>query len=201
LIGADRILHTRVATLQGVYDWLNKDTGCRLQNLNRRFGFEQPVCRVCDVCRRKPTRVLAARAEIVVQKTNHSINQAMRVLKMLAEKCIVCNRSTCNGETCMDRKSCYRCGQSHYQKDCKDIKTAGVVLKQKACSACYDFVGRRDFEMHDSKTCPLKRRLRRVVFDRYNPSEGSFAPFLNNIYGNLDSFYSFVAALEPGKRK
>lgn len=196
LIDDDQELFTRVGSMRGVYDWLVLDDRCRIQNLARRFGQDRPQCRICDVCRGKPTRTLAARAEMVVDKTNQVSNQAVRVLKLLLEKCILCNDCECNGEKCLKNRLCFRCGQPHLSKLCKDKDTVSRVLHNKACFQCLDMGERRGYVTHDAANCPLQRRLRRLVFSRFEPAIKTYAVYLNSIYGNLESFYTFIASFD-----
>jgi hypothetical protein len=202
LIGDDGLdLYTRVCSMRGIYDWLVLSPGCRIKNLAARYGYHRPECRFCDVCRGNPTRLLATRAKIVVAEKNTIINSAVRVLKQLANKCLHCMDEACGGEKCMKGLCCYRCGQPHNSRSCKDKDVASQVLYQRACFHCFDFFGRRDYRNHECNDCPLQRRLRRIVFAKYNPNDGSFSQFLNQIYADQNSFYAFVASFELMKKR
>jgi superfamily II DNA/RNA helicase len=189
LIGDDKLLFTRVLSMLGIYNWLVKDKGCRIKNLARRYGFERPDCRFCDVCRGKPTRLLAARADKVVAKTNDTVNRALRVLRRLEEKCLHCELSSCNGEVCMKGLMCFRCGQPHQSRLCKDKETASEIMNHRACYRCFDLFERRDYRSHDPTECPLGRKLRRMVFARFLPRNGSFSLFLRLGTRFSSSFY------------
>jgi superfamily II DNA helicase RecQ len=196
LIGNDKELHTRVASVRGLHDWLVNDKGCRIQNLARRYGFEKGQCRVCDVCRGSVIRPLVARAEKKVRKSTATMNRGMVVFMQMLEKCLFCNKKSCTGESCLG-KNCYRCGGKHFTKACLNGETATKVLEGKACYHCFDLYERRGYTNHDMKNCPLKRRLRRMVFSKFNSSTGDFGSFLNSIFCEKDSFYTFLASLEP----
>lgn len=200
LIADDQILFKRVATNSGLYEWLVKDEGCRIKNLARRYGFQRPQCRFCDICRGRPIRRLATAAESSQQCVNTKKNLATLVLKQLSEKCFFCGEISCDGDGCLGN-SCYRCGKQHYSKNCREPKAASNVLNGRACYHCFDYYARQGYTNHDVKTCPLKRRLRRMVFDRANSSKTKFLTFLNTIYSDEASFYKFVASLEPVSAK
>jgi superfamily II DNA helicase RecQ len=196
LIGDDRELHTRVGTTRGLYYWLSQDVGCRIKNLGVRYGFVRNECGFCDVCRGSPIRKLAARAQDVLDKDTATLNRAMLVLTQLTEKCLNCGKASCEGESCMGN-DCYRCGGTHYSKNCREKLTAGKVLEGKACYDCYDLYGRRGYMNHNKENCPLKRRLRRMVHAKCKSTKQNFGSFMTTIYSEATSFYTFVASLSP----
>jgi hypothetical protein len=199
LIAEDRQLHTRVLTSRGIYDWLVVETGCRIQNLARRIGQVRQACRICDACRSRPTRMLAAAAEKQVMEANSLENRALLVLKRLGEKCLFCKRTTCDGEECMGKRDCFCCGKQHFRSTCKDKESAKMILRNVGCFQCFDLYGRRGFSHHAFDKCPLQRRLRRLVFARFSNSKLGFDQFLNGIYGSKQLFHAFLDSFEEGR--
>lgn len=195
LVGENENYFVKVATISGLYDWLSHDNGCLVKNLSERYGINRVECRVCDGCRGQPTRRLARTARTEAVRDNVTANRAMLVLKKMMERCLHCGMGSCNGESCMERR-CFRCGKGHPRGTCKESNTASLVLKGKACYQCFDLYQRRDYQNHDATTCPLKRRLRRMIFARTENLTSSFVKSLSGIYSDENAFYTFVASLE-----
>ena len=198
----DKELYLRVSGIRSLHDWMFLDKGCRLQNLSHRFGMrERPKCDVCDACRGTPTRTLAASSNRRILQSNEVRNRTMNVLKALLDECLNCSSNQCNGETCM-RNLCYRCGsKSHYTSRCPDEKTAEKTLHSRACYHCFDLYNRRGFSNHNKESCPMKRRLRRMVFAKWPQSGSTYEVFLSSNFCSEEAFCTFVASLSVPSNK
>jgi superfamily II DNA helicase RecQ len=198
----DKSLFLQVASIRGLHKWLFLDQGCRLQNLAIHFGTSRRGrCGICDVCCGTVTRTLSAAATTRFEKHNGIRNKAMVVLKALLESCLYCQRESCEGEGCM-KNLCYRCGSpKHFTRQCLDGKTAEDLLHARACYHCFDLYNRRGYSNHNSSDCPLKRRLRRMVFAKWPATTTTYKSFLSSNFCSEEAFCSFVASLGTGSEK
>ena len=111
----------------------------------------------------------------------------------LQYRCLLCGSTTCNGECA---SGCYRCGsQSHRYTVCTyNTKRLGKILSNKGvCYGCFDT---RQHLMvdHDMKSCPLKRRLKRLVFLDHQRRGSSFDEYLRQLYSSEMNFVRMVAS-------
>jgi hypothetical protein len=139
-------------------------------------------------------RAAAAGQRLVDRQSLHR-NQAQCVLLALQEKCLFCKDRSCDGEQCMAYGSCFTCGRGHLSKHCTDKKTPRAALVGIACYQCFDLYERHGCQPHDAANCPLKRRLRRLIFTK--TSDASLAVVLGKIYSTQDAFHEFLATFEP----
>ena len=73
--------------------------------------------------------------------------------------CVVCEKKECNGETCLPKYVCFKCGEKGHQANkCKSVTWLKQCLSGLACFECLQR-GRG----HSRGDCPLKRRLRRLI--------------------------------------
>jgi hypothetical protein len=111
----------------------------------------------------------------------------------LQYRCLLCGSTTCNGECA---SGCYRCGsRSHSYTVCTYNTTRlGKILSNKGvCYGCFDT---RQHLMvdHDMKSCPLKRRLKRLVFLDHQRRGSSFDEYLRQLYSSEMNFVRMVAS-------
>ena len=119
--------------------------------------------------------------------------KAKWVFLELQYRCIPCGKSFCNGECA---GGCYRCGsQNHKYTVCTyDITRLAKILPNKGvCFGCFD-TRQRLMTTHDIKSCPLKRRLKRLVFLDYQKRGGNFDVYLRQLYSSEMSFLRMVAS-------
>jgi superfamily II DNA helicase RecQ len=189
----------KVGTLRGIYSWATKDTGCRVVALSNRFGLlGASNCNVCDRCRGTPVAKMAAVAKTKVNTAVARENKALPVLKRLEVMCLVCGKVSCNGENCLGKGACFKCGGQHFSKNCTDSDFTSV-LNSRACYSCLDLHDRRDYRTHDMKDCPLQKRLRRMFIEAWRKevkanSRKSFVTFVTSNLIDNERFYGFVAS-------
>jgi superfamily II DNA helicase RecQ len=183
-----------VGTFRGLHDWAVNDTGCRIMALNRRFGNPLGTkCNVCDKCRGSPVAHIAVMTSAQVSSNVSMEHEALRVLRHLKTCCMVCQAVRCVGE-CKTQGKCYKCGSNHPTKTC--TTDFSNMLQARGCYYCLDLHDRRDYETHEVRTCPLKRRLRRMIIDAYHRRKGKpmkFDSFATSILCDNNHFYAFIA--------
>jgi superfamily II DNA helicase RecQ len=109
-----------VGTYFELYRWATTDAGCRVVALSNRFGIlGVSNCNVCDPCRGTPVAKTAAVARTKADAAVTNENKALLVLKRLETMCLVCRKSSCDGETCLGKSKCYKCGGEHFAYKCK----------------------------------------------------------------------------------
>ena len=176
----------------------NFDEGCRIVALSTRFGLPGVSdCKACDRCHGTPVAKMAAAAKTKVDTDISNENKASPVLKRLESMCLVCRSHGCDGEGCLGRNKCFKCGGPHYSKDCSDFDFTSL-LHSRACFSCLDLHSRREYQTHDKGMCPLKKRLRRVFIEAWRTCPGTSSPttfvsFVTSIMCDKEHFYRFLA--------
>jgi superfamily II DNA helicase RecQ len=187
----------KVGSLCAFYRWAMNDPGCRVVALSNRFGLPGASnCDVCDRCLGTSVAKMAAKAKTKVDAVVTCENKALFVLKRLETMCLVCRKESCNGEACLGKGACYRCGEKHYSAGCSVPNGLKPVLKSRACYACLDLHTRRDYRTHDMRSCPLEKRLLRIIIEawRSDLKKKSFETFVTEIMCDNEHFYGFVAS-------
>jgi hypothetical protein len=111
----------------------------------------------------------------------------------LLYRCLVCGKSTCNGECA---GGCYRCGsRSHSYSICTydSIRLAKLLPNKGVCFGCFD-TRQHCMEEHNMMSCPLKRRLKRLVFLDHQRQSKNFDRYLRELYSSEMSFVRMVAS-------
>jgi hypothetical protein len=130
--------------------------------------------------------------------------QESRITKVLCRKakwvfielqyrCVACGKTICNGECAA---GCFRCGSRHHRSNvCTyDANRLSKLLSNKGvCFGCFD-TSQHLMESHDMKSCPLKRRLKRLVFLDHQRHGNDFGEYLRNLYSSEMSFVRMVAS-------
>lgn len=191
LVPNNAALWKTFGSIDGLHGWLVEEEGCRIASLSRRFGKRRHDCGMCDRCKGEPVRVAAVANSVAIQKRNEKMNKALNLLRRLEQQCVVCKRNDCNGENCLPKRSCFRCGGSHFVSQC--MVDWGQVLQNKGCYFCLD-IHRPGYRTHDPQSCPLQRRLKRLVIESFSKSNsGDIAAFYSRIASDKASFFSFLA--------
>jgi hypothetical protein len=133
----------------------------------------------------------------VSEETNNAEKELRRKAKWvfceLQYRCLLCGSTICNGE-CVP--GCYRCGsRSHSYTVCTyDTVRLGKILPNKGvCFGCFD-TRQHLMVNHDMKSCPLKRRLKRLVFLDHQKRGSTFDEYLRQLYSSEMSFVRMVAS-------
>lgn len=119
--------------------------------------------------------------------------KAQWVFLELQYRCIACGKSICNGEC---GSGCFRCGdRSHNSSVCSyNVIRLGKILANKGvCFGCFD-TRQHLMKEHDMKKCPLKRRLKRLVFLYHQKDGKKFDDYLRTLYSSEMSFVRMVAS-------
>lgn len=196
-----------VCSENGLDRWAVKDTGCRIVAMSKRFGVDEVAdCKVCDQCRGMPVAMMAVAAREQVRAKTQMENKALLVLQLLKVRCIICKQVSCDGQGCIAKFACYRCGGTdHRRKDCPNVEPLRMVMESRGCYYCLDFCKRRDYDHPDleKKTipkCPLQLRLRRLFIAAWRKDKSGidFAEFVGQRTSNLEKFYQFVGSHDNG---
>ncbi len=136
-------------------------------------------------------------AKLSADKQRSQEQQIMRraecVFSELAYRCIACSRADCIGEC---GRGCYRCGDlMHQTNTCTyNVTRLSTILCNKGvCFGCFD-TKQRGIDTHNIKECPLKRRLKRLMFLDREKKQGIFEDYLRSLYASELSFLDMVAS-------
>ena len=122
---------------------------------------------------------------------------ADNVFRELLYRCIICGSAACIGEC---GRWCYRCGDPlHDTNSCSfTIKKLSLILANKGvCFGCFD-TRQRGIDYHTMKDCPLRRRLRRLLFADRARRKIQFEPYLRLIYTDEMTFLNIVSTFSDG---
>jgi DEAD/DEAH box helicase/Zinc knuckle len=175
----------------GIHEWVNSD-GCLVKNLSLLFGKYVSDCGICNICRGLKRQ---ASVNTVSIRRDETIRlQAKDILRQLELQCLVCKSSECDGEGCLVIGVCYVCGGSgHFRRDCQ-LKWSSILGK-RGCHSCSDIFGREEFRQHQPTECPLKRRLRRILFHFLDSKKPVSRPtMVSSIFSEEMSFFKFLAS-------
>lgn len=136
------------------------------------------------------------------QIRSEDISQVSKILRRKAKwvfcellyRCLHCGTATCNGELCL--KACYRCGQrNHNTNGCvfNKVKLGKILENKGVCFGCFD-TRQHDMKKHDVLNCPLRRRLKRLLFLDRERKQVGFEDYLRKLYASELSFVSTVAS-------
>jgi hypothetical protein len=131
--------------------------------------------------------------------------ETMKVSKLLRRKakwvfgellyrCLACGKADCNGEMCLN--ACFRCGNKfHNSNACcfNNGKLLKILPNKGVCFGCFD-TRQHTMTKHDMLACPLKRRLKRLLFLDHERKGNSFEEYMRQLYSSELSFVSFVAS-------
>jgi hypothetical protein len=132
-------------------------------------------------------------SEVQNRATKVLCRKAKWVFSELQYRCIACGKSFCNGECA---GGCYRCGsRSHRYTICTyDASRLAKILPNKGvCFGCFD-TSQHVMSSHDMKSCPLKRRLKRLLFLDHQRRGNDFEEYLRELYSSEMSFVCMVAS-------
>ena len=200
LVPPDITTFKKFAAMCGLHDILCEQQGCLLVNVSKSFGKKRRQCGVCDYCVSSPMKQSANYAKAHAETTIRSKHDASSIWRSLIVKCPVCQSTNCDGDTCFPLDLCYQCGaKDHKRKDCKVDWT--TVLRGKACYYCFDPFHREGYVNHtakDKEGCPLKRRFKRLLFQRCRlKGDQNIREFVAGIFSEEDKMNSFLASTKP----
>jgi hypothetical protein len=115
------------------------------------------------------------------------------VFRELLYRCLFCGSSTCVGEC---GRGCYRCGDRlHHTNGCSyTFKKLSLILANKGvCFGCFD-TRLRGIEHHTMKDCPMRRRLKRLLFVDRERRKVQFEQYIRLIYTDEMSFLRVVSS-------
>lgn len=217
LLSSDDIcLYKATMTSGGVRDWLMEaikgQKDCALKMLSNFFGKERENCGACLFCRSISTTNVQAEAARRIELERKNQQATERVLRKLALVCLACKQVYCRGipilkgkgskllaenrGCCFSWKNCYRCGVSNHDRktQCFD-KT---YLNNIACCECWVFKGVPGWQRHDTASCEVQGRLRRLLshyFTEFKVSS-TFKDYIEGIYTSPETFCQFMATME-----
>lgn len=201
----NRDVFLAVASQQSVRDCFN-DSRCLLVAISERFGVPRAIdCGVCTNCRGAPVAQAALRAthqRNVAVEADHAVKSLMR---QLADRCFFCREADCDGQSpgCFGRGRCYKCGSlDHAVKQC--TVSFESILNGRGCFSCLDMNDRSGYERHtpNHKTCPLKKRLRRLLIESHGKTAATGEPttfdkYCQQVYSSRASFATFIQENRP----
>ena len=124
----------------------------------------------------------------------HLCREAKWVFCELLYRCMVCGTAACNGEMCLN--ACYRCGDRYHKTNvCTfgNTRLAKILANKGVCFGCFD-TNQHTMVKHVMVKCPLKRRLKRLMFLDHDRKGSSFDDYLRKLYSSELSFVTMVAS-------
>jgi hypothetical protein len=188
-----------VCTIEGIRDWIYSDVGCRMKSLSARFGYASNECKVCDRCNASPTQIMCVEAKKKEIEENKMLNSAITMLAKMERVCIVCVSEKCNGENCLGKNICYKCGSNRHLSSVCNFRV-NDILQRRGCFFCFDLYIRQGYTNHDKSTCPLQRRLKRLLIEGFRKSKtSSFLEYVCKHLASEDSLYHFLGTFSTQK--
>jgi len=159
--------------------------------LSTNCGKPSPTKRSCTVANNvlKGQQVAEAENKTIIVLSR----KAQWVFDELAYRCLACCKSTCNGECAV---GCFRCGdRSHRHAGCKYTASylAKLLPNKGVCFGCFN-TRQHKMKEHDMISCPLKRRLKRLLFLDRQKQGLEFDDYLCQLYSGEMSFVRMVAS-------
>ena len=118
---------------------------------------------------------------------------ADNVFRELLFRCVLCGEAACIGEC---GRWCYRCGDRYHSTNSCSFtpkKVALILANKGVCYGCYD-TRQRGTEYHKMKDCPLRRRLKRLLFVDREKRNIQFEDYLRLIYADEITFLKVVSS-------
>ena len=169
-------------------------------------------CGACPYCCTIPLTTLKSQANNEIELAGKLESAAQRVLSNLASACLVCNKPACRGipflsgtgskskpenqQLCFEWKMCIACGVgTHDRIRCPFNKT---YMNNRACCECWVFKGVAGAAKHETHSCPVKGRLRRLLSHTFVTAKvpGTFQAYIEQIYTSGESFCRFLSSQE-----
>jgi hypothetical protein len=202
-------------TSGGVQEWhmiaSHGQVDCALKILSSTFGKMRTNCGACPFCRRIPITTAQSEAACRIATNRRNEQSTGRVLEKLALICLVCKKDNCRGlpilkmgqtktlpenrGCCFSLANCYQCGVSRHNRDhCFDKS----YLNKIACCECWVFKGVPGSTRHETRHCPVKGRLRRLLSDHFLRFKvrTSFKDYIETIYTSSSTFCEFMSSIE-----
>jgi hypothetical protein len=174
-----------------------------------------------NLCRINPyinNRVSEKANTMVENQTNTAIHQTMEGIKekktsenlcqWLTANCGHCNKPgrECDGDKCV--KGCFSCGGRHRSSNCayhqkqeggKSVKE--FLVQRRVCIFCYGWMNGELHGVEKGATiselrCPMKKRLRALVYLRGRDANGTFLEFIKATYASEEIFNKFLCSLK-----
>lgn len=134
-----------------------------------------------------------------ITKTASSSNSSIRpvivqdfeiCMLALNMRCVVCKRSECDGEKCLNG-ACFKCGErGHGFGKCVAFRESKKALDGLTCFHCLD----KSADNHEAMSCPKNRRLRRLIMKGGLLKLGK-SKELNSIYQDMHEWKVYIGKL------
>lgn len=143
-----------------------------------------------------PSKVVTIRK---VSEGNSKVTKTQRrnakwVLSELLYRCLACGMADCNGELCL--QACFRCGDRYHKHNACSFDTAKhkkILGNKGVCFGCFDTL-QHTMVLHDMFKCPLKKKLKRLLFLDRERKGMEYEKYLRQLYASELSFVSTVAS-------
>ena len=169
---------------------------CRIQFIYRQFKLQGRACGTCDRCVKRPIEIARRQAQAAETAKVPILHQAIAVITAMKEKCLICKKHDCAGLTkysCYKQRKCINCNASdHTVSACKF--QVGTVTARRACYKCWMYKNVAGATYHEPDACPVKYRLRRMVFITAERQNISVKECLTKIYASEESYLTWVAS-------
>jgi hypothetical protein len=174
---------------------------------NGKRPFVRP--RLLSVPRKIDKNTIQQATNAATSRTNvasQARKTALRICEWLSANCHNCKQNGCDGDMCS--KGCFCCGSTkHFARECAlhPTQKGNRILKdflvgRKICVFCY---GWKTDEAHgvpkggkmQDLRCPMKKRLRAILFSRGRLATGDFLDFIRETYASEETFITFLCSL------
>jgi len=156
--------------------------GCIMVGLHKQLGVETTDCGICSYCKHSSNsfrdRETATESEDLHQDNKKFVLQYLRII---AQRCIVCNSSTCNGFKCVPKNGqssnhyCFKClgytgagSKNFHRRDECACSSSNTNTQGKSCPSCFMAIGADipncgTMQMHNTGNCLHKDRIKHVL--------------------------------------
>lgn len=159
-----------------------KTRECIMVGLHKHLGVKTSDCGICSYCKDNShsfqDRETATESEQLHQRNKMLV---LQYITTIAQRCIVCNSSQCNGFECIPTKGqsssqyCFRCfgytgkgSNNFHRRDACACSSSNITTQGKSCPSCFMAIGTDipncgTMEMHNTGNCLHKDRIKRIL--------------------------------------
>lgn len=187
----------KIFTFDSIHAWAVSTEVCRVQFIYNRFDLTAEPCNICDRCMQRPLAVSKRQAEQAKAAHITNLQHATHVLSTLKRRCLWCHNPDCMGlaqNSCSRSHTCMNCNAAdHLYPKCKlGLRS---IFHENACYKCWMYKHVAGAEYHDTQSCPVKYRLRRLIFQDAKRQHKTVQELLTEIYASEITYVDWLAKM------
>ena len=155
---------------------------CYRKELFKVMRVQSSNCNMCSVCTSSSSNHDTEKAKCAIRQRHREKQQVIDLIHSLAEKCMACGNTSCNGVSCMEhyKNRCFKClaisvGKNYHKSS--ECYANNIDTQQKSCPFCFLSLSTSLQEWNKSKDhmfakCVFKERIKRILlFDTQNQND------------------------------